>query len=104
MAALGGSTEVEYTQNSVEIDNLAIFAVQEHNIKQNAVLEFVRVLNAKKKVVSGTLYDITLETKDGGKQKVYEAKILEKPWLNFKEGQEFKLISQNDDAPSVSST
>ncbi|AET00144.1 putative Cystatin domain-containing protein [Medicago truncatula] len=104
MAALGGSTEVEYTQNSVEIDNLAIFAVQEHNIKQNAVLEFVRVLNAKKKVVSGTLYDITLETKDGGKQKVYEAKILEKPWLNFKEVQEFKLISQNDDAPSVSST
>ena len=34
MATLGGSTEVEYTQNSVEIDNLAIFAVQEHNIKQ----------------------------------------------------------------------
>lgn len=104
MATLGGSTEVEYTQNSVEIDNLAIFAVQEHNIKQNAVLKFVRVLNAKKQVVSGTLYDITLETKDGGKQKVYEAKILEKPWLNFKEVQEFKLISQNDDAPSVSST
>lgn len=71
---------------------------------QNAVLEFVRVLNAKKQVVSGTLYDITLETKDGGKQKVYEAKILEKLWLNFKEVQEFNLISQNYDDPSVSST
>jgi hypothetical protein len=71
---------------------------------QNGVLEFVRVLNAKKQVVSGTLYDITLETKDGSKQKVYEAKILEKPWLNFKEVQEFKLISENDEAPSVSTT
>ncbi|KAK2377573.1 cysteine proteinase inhibitor [Trifolium repens] len=104
MATLGGTTEVEYTQNNIEIDNLALFAVQEHNIKQNGVLEFVRVLNAKKQVVSGTLYDITLETKDGSKQKVYEAKILEKPWLNFKEVQEFKLISENDEAPSVSTT
>ncbi|WJX64476.1 hypothetical protein P8452_49253 [Trifolium repens] len=104
MATLGGTTEVEYTQNNIEIDNLALFAVQEHNIKQNGVLEFVRVLNAKKQVVSGTLYDITLETKGGSKQKVYEAKILEKPWLNFKEVQEFKLISENDEAPSVSTT
>lgn len=62
------------------------------------------MLSAKKQVVSGTLYYITLETKDGDKQKVYEAKVLEKPWLNFKEVQEFKLVSDNDDAPSVSST
>lgn len=34
MATLGGTTEVEYTQNSVEINNLALFALQEHNIKQ----------------------------------------------------------------------
>jgi hypothetical protein len=34
MATLGGTTEVEYTQNNIEIDNLALFAVQEHNIKQ----------------------------------------------------------------------
>jgi hypothetical protein len=34
MATPGGTTEVEYTQNNIEIDNLALFAVQEHNIKQ----------------------------------------------------------------------
>ena len=34
---------------------------------------------------------------DGGKKKIYEAKIWEKPWLNFKEVQEFKLIG---DAPT----
>lgn len=71
---------------------------------QNALLEFVRVLSAKKQVVSGTLYDITLEVKDGGKKKVYETKVLEKPWLNFKEVQEFKLIVDTTNAPSVSST
>ena len=52
---------------------------------QNAVLEFVRVISAKKQVVSGTLYYITLEANDGVTKKVYETKVLEKPWLNIKE-------------------
>ncbi len=92
---------VEGSENSLEIQNLARFAVQEHNKKENAVLEFVKVVSAKKQVVSGTLYYITLEATDGGKKKVYETKIWEKPWLNFKEVQEFKLIG---DVPSASST
>ena len=58
------------------------------------------MVNAKQQVVAGTVYYITLEVTDGGKKKVYEAKIWEKPWLNFKELQEFKLIS---DTPSASS-
>ncbi|XP_061372570.1 cysteine proteinase inhibitor-like [Gastrolobium bilobum] len=101
MATLGGVSEVEGVQNSVEIDNLARFAVEEHNKKQNAVLEYVRVISAKKQVVAGTLYYITLEANDGGKKKVYETKVLEKAWLNSKEVEEFKLVS---DAPSQSST
>ncbi|KAK4275780.1 hypothetical protein QN277_018807 [Acacia crassicarpa] len=101
MAALGGVREVEGNQNSLEIDNLARFAVDEHNKKENALLEFGRVINAKQQVVAGTLYHITLEATDGGKKKVYEAKVLEKPWLNLKELQEFKPVG---DAPSVSST
>lgn len=71
---------------------------------QDALLAFVRVLSAKKQVVSGTLYDITLEVTDGGNKKVYETKVLEKPWLNFKEVQEFKLVVDTTDAPSVSTT
>ncbi|XP_028803930.1 cysteine proteinase inhibitor-like [Neltuma alba] len=101
MAALGGVREVEGNQNSLEIDNLARFAVDEHNKKENALLEFGRVINTKKQVVAGTLYHITLEATDGGKKNVYEAKVLEKPWLNSKEVQDFKLVG---DAPSVSST
>ncbi|KAK6942121.1 Cystatin domain [Dillenia turbinata] len=87
---LGGLRDVIGTQNSAEIEGLGRFAVQEHNKKQNAVLEFARVLKAKEQVVAGKLYHLTLEAIDAGKKKVYEAKVWVKPWMNFKELQEFK--------------
>ncbi|XP_028199116.1 multicystatin-like [Glycine soja] len=96
MAALGGFTDITGAQNSIDIENLARFAVDEHNKKENAVLEFVRVISAKKQVVSGTLYYITLEANDGVTKKVYETKVLEKPWLNIKEVQEFKPITKRE--------
>ena len=67
---------------------------------QNALLEFVKVVNVKQQVVSGTKYYITLEALDGDKKKVYEAKVWEKLWLNFKELQEFNFIG---DAASYAS-
>ncbi|EEF39146.1 cysteine proteinase inhibitor [Ricinus communis] len=100
MATAGGIQEVQGSANSVEIDSLARFAVDDYNKKQNALLEYKKVVNAKQQVVAGTMYYITLEVMDGGHKKVYEAKIWEKPWLNFKEVQEFKLIG---DAPSETS-
>ncbi|XP_009605349.1 cysteine proteinase inhibitor A [Nicotiana tabacum] len=98
MAAVGGISEVGGSQNSVEIDDLARFAIQDYNKKQNALLEFGKVVNVKQQVVAGTIYYITLEAIEGGKKKVYEAKIWVKPWENFKEVQEFKLVG---DAPSA---
>ncbi|KAJ6750527.1 hypothetical protein OIU85_001100 [Salix viminalis] len=100
MATVGGIKEVEGSANRLEIDNLARFAVDDYNKKQNSVLEFKRVVNAKKQVVAGTIYYITLEVTEGGHKKVYEAKVWVKPWLDFKEVQEFKLVA---DAPSDAS-
>ncbi|KAF9665416.1 hypothetical protein SADUNF_Sadunf16G0120300 [Salix dunnii] len=100
MATAGGIKEVEGSANRLEIDNLARFAVDDYNKKQNSMLEFKRVVNAKKQVVAGTIYYITLEVTEGGQKKVYEAKVWVKPWLDFKEVQEFKLVA---DAPSDSS-
>ncbi|KAI9194081.1 hypothetical protein LWI28_002934 [Acer negundo] len=71
---VGGISEVKGSANSVETDELARFAVDEHNKKQNTMVEFGRVINTKQQVVSGTVYYITLEAKDGDKKKVYEAK------------------------------
>ncbi|PKA53176.1 Cysteine proteinase inhibitor 12 [Apostasia shenzhenica] len=90
MATLGAPRDVESSQNSAETEDLARFAVEEHNKKESALLEFARVVKAKEQVVAGTLHHLTLEAIDAGKKKLYEAKVWVKPWLNHKELQEFK--------------
>nr|6ST2_C Chain C, Affimer AF6 [synthetic construct]6ST2_D Chain D, Affimer AF6 [synthetic construct] len=91
------------SENSLEIEELARFAVDEHNKKENALLEFVRVVKAKEQERNSifeefTMYYLTLEAKDGGKKKLYEAKVWVKRDLvfggpeNFKELQEFKPV------------
>lgn len=67
---------------------------------QNSLLQFGKVVKAKQQVVAGTVYYITVEATDGGVKKLYEAKVWVKPWMDFKELQEFKLIS---DAPGEAS-
>nr|APR64354.1 hypothetical protein [Populus tomentosa] len=89
---LGGVHDCKGSQNSGEIDSLARFAVQEHNTKENALLEFVRVVKAKEQVVAGKLYHLTLEANDVGNKKIYEVKVWVKPWMNFKQLQEFKHV------------
>ncbi|KAF2290067.1 hypothetical protein GH714_001713 [Hevea brasiliensis] len=66
MAKLGGVKEVEGSANSVEINSLARYAVDDYNQKQNALLEFKKVVNAKQQVVAGTIYYITLEVTEDG--------------------------------------
>ncbi|KAL0291686.1 UNVERIFIED_CONTAM: Cysteine proteinase inhibitor [Sesamum radiatum] len=91
-AMAGGIHPVEGAQNSTEINDLARFAVNEQKKKENTLLEFKKVVSAKEQVVAGTMYYITLEAANGGKNKVYEAKVWVKPWMNFKEVEEFKLV------------
>nr|5MN2_C Chain C, Affimer G3 [synthetic construct]5MN2_D Chain D, Affimer G3 [synthetic construct] len=98
-----GVRAVPGNENSLEIEELARFAVDEHNKKENALLEFVRVVKAKEQAMNtgftlATMYYLTLEAKDGGKKKLYEAKVWVKntQWhnamTNFKELQEFKPV------------
>ncbi|XP_061349991.1 cysteine proteinase inhibitor 6 [Gastrolobium bilobum] len=100
MATLGGLRDSQASQNSAETEALARFAVDEHNKKQNGLLEFARVVKAQEQVVAGTMYHLTLEAIDAGEKKIYEAKIWVKPWMNFKELHDFKLAGH---APSVTS-
>ncbi|KAL4310728.1 hypothetical protein GQ457_01G048440 [Hibiscus cannabinus] len=78
------------SQDSSEVQELGRFAVDEHNKKENGMVEFVRVVKAAEQVVAGTLHHLTVEATDAGKKKLYEAKVWVKPWMNFKELQEFK--------------
>ncbi|XP_039046678.1 cysteine proteinase inhibitor 12-like [Hibiscus syriacus] len=49
------------SHNNVELENPARFFVDEHNKKENAMVEFVRVVKASKQVVAGTLHHLTVE-------------------------------------------
>ncbi|KAG0496080.1 hypothetical protein HPP92_000686 [Vanilla planifolia] len=102
MATVGGLRDVDTNQNSIKIDQLARFAVDEHNKKENALLEFGRVVKAKEQVVAGTLYHLTLEAIDAGKKELYDVKVWVKPWLNHKELQEFKHVGDGESAGTAS--
>lgn len=105
MATLGGIRESQCAQNSAETEALARFAVDDHNKKENALLEFVRVVKAKEQVVAGTMHHLTVEAIDAGKKKLYEAKVWVKPWLGFKEVQEFKHAGDAEtETPSFTSS
>lgn len=69
-------------------------------VLKNSLLEFGRVVKAREQVVAGTLHHLTVEAIDAGEKKIYEAKVWVKPWLNFKELQEFKHAG---DGPSITS-
>ncbi|KAG6535268.1 hypothetical protein ZIOFF_000233 [Zingiber officinale] len=73
---------------------VARFAVDEHNKKQNALLEFAHVVKAREQVVARTLHHLTVEAVEGGEKKLYEAKVWVKPWLNFKQVEEFKHVGE----------
>lgn len=64
-------------------------------LMQNALLEFGRVVKAKEQVVAGTMHHLTLEVLEAGKKKLCEAKVWVKPWLNFKQLQEFKHLGDS---------
>ncbi|CAB4298894.1 unnamed protein product [Prunus armeniaca] len=59
-----------------------------------------RVVKAKEQVVAGTLHHLTIEAIDAGKKKLYEAKVWVKPWMGFKEVQEFKHAGDCNETPS----
>nr|CAB3478603.1 unnamed protein product [Digitaria exilis] len=94
----GGVTDVPQNDNDLHLQELARFAVDEHNKKANALLGYEKLVKAKTQVVAGTMYYLTIEVKDGDTKKLYEAKVWEKPWENFKEVQEFKPVEESASA------
>uniref|UniRef100_A0ACD5VS52 Uncharacterized protein n=1 Tax=Avena sativa TaxID=4498 RepID=A0ACD5VS52_AVESA len=79
-------------ENDLNVIDLARFAVSEHNKKANALLEFENLVKVKQQIVAGTMYYFTIQVKEGSAKKLYEAKVWEKQWENFKELKEFKPV------------
>ncbi|CAF2123586.1 unnamed protein product, partial [Brassica napus] len=93
MMMLEGVHDLRVNHSSGVISSLARFAIQEHNNRENKVLAFKKIVKAREQVVAGTMYHLTLEASEGGKSKNFEAKVWVKPWMNFKQLQEFKESS-----------
>ncbi|XP_024397512.1 cysteine proteinase inhibitor 6 [Physcomitrium patens] len=94
---LGGKKEVDVQDtNSLEIDELANFAVAEHLKSQNSLegMTFSKVVSCRKQVVQGTMYHLVIEVEESGKLSQYEAKVWVKPWENFKKLEDFKPKEQ----------
>ncbi|KAG6518515.1 hypothetical protein ZIOFF_021990 [Zingiber officinale] len=67
-------------------------------------MEFARVVKAREQVVARTLHHLTVEAVEGGEKKLYEAKVRVKPWLNFKQVEEFKHVGEQDGKDSNQKT
>jgi hypothetical protein len=77
--------------NSVEIRELANFAVSQYNSGKNVVhkLSFSKVVSAREQVVAGTMYYLRIVVLESATPKLYDCKIWVKPWENFKQLESF---------------
>ncbi|KAJ3703042.1 hypothetical protein LUZ61_006747 [Rhynchospora tenuis] len=99
MAMPGGIRDVAGAENDLETVNLARFAIDEHNKKSNAGLQFSRVVKVQTQVVAGTMHHLTIEAVDTSKKKsLLEAKVWEKPWENFRSLHEIKHLGDSTSA------
>ncbi|KAL6990665.1 hypothetical protein U1Q18_008784 [Sarracenia purpurea var. burkii] len=78
--------------NAPEVQDVAQFAVAEHNKEASSSLEFQRVVRGETQVVSGTNYRLVIETKDGAVSENYEAVVWVKPWEHYRNLTSFKKL------------
>eukprot|EP00250_Pteridium_aquilinum_P001692 c11898_g1_i1 orf=102-815(+) len=95
MSMPGGLQEIPTAHNDLEVQDLAKFAIDQHNSRQNSNLEFAGIISAHKQVVAGLMFHFTLKAVSGGRVDVYEAKVWVKPWENFKSLEHFKLVENS---------
>lgn len=93
-ALVGGWTPITNV-NDGHVQELAAFAVSEHNNKMQDRLTLVRVVKAEQQVVSGTNYRLELSVKEtNGAAASYQAVVWEKPWQNFRQLTSFVRLSK----------
>ncbi|KAI5071514.1 hypothetical protein GOP47_0013765 [Adiantum capillus-veneris] len=95
MSIPGGLKEVPAAQNDLDAQDLAKFAVDEHNSRQNSDLEYQGIVSAHTQVVAGLMYHLKLRAASAGKVNVYEAKVWIKPWEKFKSLEHFEKVESS---------
>lgn len=92
---LGGRTKVEDVERDKEVQELGEYAVDEYNRQQHLMgsgvngggdLEFRRVVEAEKQVVSGIKYYLKIEAANsGGAPKKFDADVVVQSWKKSKQ-------------------
>ncbi|XP_031477423.1 cysteine proteinase inhibitor 4-like [Nymphaea colorata] len=81
----GGRAAVPGVETNAEIQELGRFSVEEHNMRRNAHVAFLRVVEAQRQVVSGIEYYLRIEAEEGGAVRLFDAAVVVKAWLRSRE-------------------
>ncbi|KAG0455191.1 hypothetical protein HPP92_024150 [Vanilla planifolia] len=89
---VGGWTPIKNLSDP-HVQEIANFAVEEHNKEGGPPLKLTRVLRGETQVVSGINYRLAIEATDvGGRFGNYEAVVWEKSWEHFRKLTSFKPL------------
>ena len=78
--------------NSAKVQEVAQFAVSEHNKQANDKLQYQKVVRGHTQVVAGTNYRLVIAAKDGAVLGNYEAFVWDKPWEQFRNLTSFQKV------------
>ncbi|KAL2595746.1 hypothetical protein GLYMA_11G064200v4 [Glycine max] len=90
-SALGGWSPIKDVNDS-HVAEIANYAVSEYDKRYGAKLTLVKVSKGETQVVAGTNYRLVLKVKNGSTTASYQATVLEKPWLHFRNLTSFKPL------------
>ncbi|KAG4990179.1 cysteine proteinase inhibitor 1-like [Glycine soja] len=90
-SALGGWSPIKDVNDS-HVTEIANYAVSEYDKRSGAKLTLVKVSKGETQVVAGTNYRLVLKVKNGSTTASYQATVLEKPWLHFRNLTSFKPL------------
>ncbi|XP_043689313.1 cysteine proteinase inhibitor 1 [Telopea speciosissima] len=78
--------------NETHVQEIAQFAVGEHNKEYKTELKYDRVVQGETQVVAGANYRLIIAAKDGVVSNNYQAVVYERPWEGFKNLTSFKQL------------
>lgn len=88
---VGGYQPIK-NSNDLHVQEIAKFAVSEHNKQANETLEYVKVIKGEYQIVAGVNYKLLVAAKHDGVANHYEAVVYEKSWESFKQLTSFKPL------------
>ncbi|KAL2339251.1 hypothetical protein Fmac_013697 [Flemingia macrophylla] len=80
---LGGWSPIK-NLNDPRVSGIANYAVTEHNKRSGENLKLQKLIKGESEVVGGVNYRLTFTATEGSSSDEYQAIVLEKPWLHFK--------------------